>query len=117
MIGGRCLMREYLLIAKGDHEVWGAMTEEENERFESRFREWINGMGENWIRGNAVARHWSRISKADNQTEVTRAASGETITGFFLFRAESMDHAVELAKGCPALLYDSLELYELEREG
>jgi hypothetical protein len=107
-------MREYLLIAKGDHEVWGAMTKEENEQFESRFREWINGLGEDWIRGNAVAKHWFKISTADNRVEVARVGSGESITGFFLFRAEGMDQAVKLAWGCPALLHDSLDLYELE---
>jgi hypothetical protein len=74
-------------------------------------------MKENWIRGDAVAKNRFRISKADNQIEVTPAASGETITGFFIFQAEKMVHAVELAKACPALLHVSLELYELEREG
>lgn len=111
-------MKAYLLIARGDHETWDAFTDEENEQLEQRFGAWISSMQENWIEGHGVSAHRAELSKgANDSVDVSRDESESTaVTGFFLFRAQNMEQAIEIAKGCPALQHDSLELHELEAE-
>jgi hypothetical protein len=113
-------MKEYLLLAKGQRGNWDAMSEQQWEPAMLGFETWIKGMKEQnlWIRGDRlVDKRTDIIKKKMGALEVLDGPFTETkeaMTGFFIFRAENLAQAVELAKGCPSLLQDSLQLHELE---
>lgn len=112
-------MKEYLLVAKGDNDKWNAMTEKDWAPVMDGFSHWIAKMEEKnlWIRGDRLSPKRADITKSGSTFQVTDGPFTETkevLTGFFLFKAENMAHAIELSKGCPSLLHDSLQLLELD---
>lgn len=110
-------MRDYLLIAQGDHEVWGSFFPEENERLDEASGQWISDIDYGWIRGRGIGDRKVEISKAKGDSiEVVRDphATDSGVTGYFRVQAEDWDEAIELAKECPALLHDALELFQLQ---
>lgn len=113
-------MKEYLLVAKGSRAIWDEMSEEDWKPVMDGFGAWIGEMSRKnlWIRGDRLSPKRTDIRKnSGNQVAITDGPFTETkeaLSGYFVFRAENMGHAVELAKGCPALLHDKLELYEME---
>lgn len=113
-------MKEYLLLAKGNRAIWDSMSEKEWEPVMNGFDDWIAQMRKKnlWIRGDGLSTKRTDIAKQSADrfvvTDGPFAETKEAFSGFFIFKAENMNHAVELAKACPALLHDKLELYEME---
>jgi len=107
-------MKEYLLIAKGRRATWDSTGAEEWESVMEGFGKWISQMEAKnlWIRGDRLTT--KRVDIEGAKIHDGPFAETKELTGFFLFRAENIDQAVQLAKGCPSLLHDSLSLHELE---
>jgi hypothetical protein len=107
-------MKEYLLVAKGSRKTWDETSEQDWQSVMDGFSTWIAGMKEKdlWIRGDRLTEKREVISLKDGPFAETK----EAMTGFFLFKAENMAQAKELAKGCPSLLHDHLILTEMEGE-
>lgn len=111
-------MKEFLLIAKGNRTTWDATSEADWKSVIEGFNKWVGLMKEKnlWIRGDRLTTKRADIQKMKNDFQVHDGPFIETkeVTGFFLFRAENMDQAIEYSKGCPSLFHDSLSLLELE---
>ncbi len=111
-------MKEYLLVAKGNRENWDKTSEDDWNQVMDGFSKWISSMKEknHWVRGDRLTVTRTDIQKTDKGFQVSDGPFTETkeLTGFFLFRAETMIQAIEYEKGCPSLLHDSLSLHELE---
>lgn len=111
-------MKEYLLVAKGHKATWEKVSEADWDKVMQGFTTWIAGMKEKnrWIRGDALTTKRRDIVKSADSIQIIDGPFTETkeLTGFFLFKAENMQQAAELALGCPSLLHDSLSLHELE---
>ncbi len=111
-------MKEYLLVAKGNRETWDKASEHDWTQVMDGFEKWIASMKEKnlWIRGDRLTVKRTDIQKTEKGFQVNDGPFTETkeLTGFFLFRAETMTQATDYAKGCPSLLHDSLSLHELE---
>jgi hypothetical protein len=111
-------MKEYLLVAKGNRELWDQTSEQDWNQVIESFGTWIAAMEKKnlWIRGDRLSLKRSDIQKKRGDYQVTDGPFAETkeLTGFFIFKSESLEQAIEYAKGCPALLHDSLSLYEME---
>ena len=114
-------MKEYLMIAEGSHGPWQKMTPEQDLKLESDFGLWVSSLKEKnlWVRGDALTELRRDLVKNGRELKILDGPFSETkevFTGFFIFRGENMNHALELAKGCPSLLHDNLELYEMMGE-
>jgi hypothetical protein len=95
---------EYLLIFRntGWHRDLSA---EEIQKNMARFTEWfeqLNNAGKSKVGGPLG--HYGKILAGRNAVmDGPFAESKEAIAGFFLIRADSLEQAVEVARGCPGL--------------
>jgi len=71
----------------------------------ARFTEWfeqLNNAGK--FKGGGPLGHYGKILAGRNPvTDGPFVESKEAIAGFFLIRADSLEQAVEVARGCPGL--------------
>ncbi|MGA8659148.1 MAG: YciI family protein [Chthoniobacterales bacterium] len=95
---------EYLLIFRntGWHRD---LSPEEIQKNMARFTEWfeqLNNAGKFKVGGPLG--HYGKILAGRNVvTDGPFAESKEAIAGFFIIRADSLEEAVEVARGCPGL--------------
>ena len=98
-------MEEYALIMRHEegHKV---ASPEQIEIWMKQTMDWIGGMAaqDKFISGTGLPFENARVVRRNNA--VTNGPFGgikETIGGFIIVRANSVDEAVEFAKGCPVL--------------
>jgi hypothetical protein len=110
-------MKEYLLISKGNKQMWDQMSEADFKPFNDGFSTWISKLSAKnlWVRGDSLSNQKRWLTKQSNKfVDGPFAETKEVFTGFFIIRAENLEHATELAKGCPTLGFDKIEIFELE---
>jgi pimeloyl-ACP methyl ester carboxylesterase len=95
---------EYLLLFR--NTGWHAdLSAEEIQQNMARFTEWferVNQAGQ--FKGGGPLGHYGKILAGKHAaTDGPFVESKEAIAGFFLVRAETLEQAVEIGKGCPGL--------------
>jgi hypothetical protein len=96
----------FLLAYKG-----GGMpeSEEEGKQVMAAWMSWMGAIGDAMVDGGNPISNSSTV--APNGTVTSGAASA--LTGYSVIKADSLDKAAELAKGCPILSSGgSIEVYE-----
>lgn len=90
-------MAKYLLTYKG-----GSMpeTEEEGAKVMAAWSSWLGGLGESLVDGGAPIGQ-TRTIGADGS--VSDGGGADPVTGYSLVKADSLDAALSIAKGCPHL--------------
>lgn len=98
-------MAEYVLVFKGGSMPQG---DEEKQKVMEAWNKWFGALGQAVVdQGNPFGP--SKGVTADGS--VGSAASG--LTGYAILKADNLDQAVEMAKGCPVLAGGaSVEVYE-----
>jgi hypothetical protein len=97
---------EYLLVFR--NTSWHRnLSSEEIQQNMARFTAWfeeLNNSGK--FQGGGPLGHYGKILAGRNAvTDGPFMESKEAIAGFFLIRADSLEQAVEVARGCPGLEY------------
>jgi hypothetical protein len=99
-------MKDFLLIFRTDYNTMPKSSPEEMQASTKRWMDWIGGIAaQNKLtdRGNRLVPA-GKVLKADNiiadgpYTEIK-----ESIVGYSIVKAVSIEEATELAKGCPIL--------------
>lgn len=99
-------MADYLFVYHG-----GKMpdTPEEGAKEMEKWGAWFGQMGDAVVNpGNPVGKSWT-ISGSG----VTHDGGANPASGFTVVRADSMEAAAEMAKGCPILSSGSVEIAEI----
>lgn len=116
-------MNQYLLVLR-DHETqWDRFTPDELQRVVHRFAEWNRRLAEDerLLGAGKLDRDLGvTVRKRDGELVVDGPFSEakEAIAGYFCIRAEDMNSAGEVAKGCPILTYGgSVEVRLLAADG
>jgi hypothetical protein len=113
-------MEEYALIMRHEdgHSV---ASPEQIEIWMKQTMDWIGGIAaqSGFVSGTGLLFDDARVVRRNNS--VTNGPFGEikeTIGGFIIVRAHSVDEAVEFAKGCPVLQGEgnSVEVRKIGRE-
>jgi hypothetical protein len=109
---------EYLLIFRntGWHKE---LPPEEIQENMARFTAWFERLSkEGRFKGGGPLAHKGKILISKNVvTDGPFAESKEAIAGFFMIHANSLEEAVETAKGCPGLEYgQTVEVREMALE-
>lgn len=95
---------EYLLLFRNTSWHKG-LSPEEIEQNMARFTAWFERLSnKGQFKGGGPLMHDGKIIARRNVvTDGPFAESKEAIAGFFIIQADSLEQAVEIAKGCPGL--------------
>jgi len=100
-------MTKYVLVYKGTGEM--PQSDEERERVMAAWGKWFGDLG------SAVADAGNPFGASSTVGSDGNAGNGNStgLTGYSILSADSLDRAVEMAKGCPILVAGgSVEVYE-----
>ena len=99
---------EFLLLFRGD-EWYNDLSPEELQNAMSKFKNWFDRLSEQGkLKGGQPLVREGKVVSGKNGRVVADgpfAESKESIGGYFLLAVNSLDEAVAIAKGCPALEY------------
>jgi len=73
-----------------------------------RWRSWMEGVGEAMVNPGAPV----GMSKTVSATGITDGGGSNPVSGYSVVSADSMDAAIEIAKGCPHLDVGTIEVSE-----
>ncbi len=113
--------QEYLLLFRGSDNWYKELSREEFQQIMGKIKAWIDGLVEKGIMkgSHPLGAEGRTVSGKGGRTvsDGPFAESKETIGGYMLILAESMDEAVKIAQGCPPLAYgDSVEVRPVAEE-
>jgi len=75
----------------------------------AKWQSWIGGLGDAMVNpGNPLG-----MSKTVSSSGVTDDGGSNPLAGFSIVKADSMDAALEMAKGCPFLEMGTIEVAEM----
>ncbi len=101
-------MKDFLLVFRADYNTMPKASPEQMQATTKRYMDWIGGIAaQNKLtdRGNSLVPS-GKVVKADNViTDGPYTEIKECIMGYSIVKAESIEEAAELAKGCPILTF------------
>jgi hypothetical protein len=100
-------MANFLFVYRGGDERFQSMTPEELQQHMQQWTNWIaEGFQKGWMvdAGDALTPEGRVVNAKKVVTDGPFVESKEIVGGFSIVKADSIDKAAELAKGCPALL-------------
>jgi hypothetical protein len=113
-------MAQFILLIKGGYETDKEFTPEEQQAAIQRYREWANSLIERNRLVDAAKladKTGKHLVKRDGQIVVDApfAETKETIGGFYIVEADSMQMAIGLAQECPIFDEDgTIEIRQIE---
>lgn len=97
-------MNKYLLILFDSNENYEAMTPEDYQNEIELHGKWIQELGEHYDSGEALEEASKTIRGKEHMvTDGPFIEAKELVGGFYVIRANSLEEATDLAKGCPTL--------------
>jgi hypothetical protein len=111
-------MRDFLLVYRNDFKFMPQPSPEEMQALTKKWMDWIGGIAaQNKLtdRGNRLLPNQGKVVKANNVvTDGPYVEIKESIGGYSIIKASTLDEAVELAKGCPVIgLGGNVEVREI----
>ncbi|HMI03673.1 MAG TPA: YciI family protein [Pedobacter sp.] len=99
-------MKEFLLVFRNDPDAVQTLSPEELQARIKKWMDWVGGIAaQNKLvdRGNRLANEGAVIKPGNIVTDGPFVEIKESIGGYTHIRAESLEEAIELSKGCPIL--------------
>ncbi len=82
---------------------------EEGAKLMAKWKAWVDGLGDASVnRGSPLGK-----SKTVSSGSVSDGGGSNPLSGYSVVNADSMDAAVEMAKGCPHLDHGTIEVAEV----
>ena len=108
-------MNKYMLILFEEPGGYDDMTPEDYQKEFEAHGKWIEELGEHYDSGEPLEQPAITIRGADKVvTDGPFLEAKELAGGFYIIKANSLEEAAELAKGCPVLrLGGSIEVREV----
>jgi hypothetical protein len=100
-------MAKFLFLYRSAFDVHQKMTPEEMQRHMEKWQAWLGeGFKKGWLldAGDALKREGRVVNPKNVVTDGPFVESKEVLGGYSVVQAETLDRAVEFAKGCPALV-------------
>ena len=100
-------MAQYIISYIGGNQP---TTQEEGQKHFAKYKEWLNSVGDAMV-SPANPMQNTHTVKPDGSVE---SGSSVSMSGYTILEADSIEAAIEIAKGCPFLEIDgTLEVSEL----
>jgi hypothetical protein len=100
-------MANFLFVYRSNGDARAKMAPEEMQRMLEKWQNWIGeGLRQGWMldAGDALKQEGRVVNARKVVTDGPFVESKEVVGGFSLVKADTLDAAAELAKGCPVLL-------------
>jgi len=100
-------MANFLFVYRGGDDRYATMTPEEMQENMQKWGNWIReALQKGWMvdPGDALTPEGRVVNAKKVVTDGPFVESKEIVGGYSIVKADSIDEAAELAKGCPALL-------------
>jgi len=99
-------MKDFLFVYRNDFNAMPKASPEEAQAVTKQWMDWIGGIAaqNKFVSGTGLPFDDARV--VNHNKIVTNSPFGEikeTIGGYIIIKADSVDEAVEFAKGCPVL--------------
>lgn len=99
-------MSEYIFAYHGGKKFENP---EEGRKFMEKWQAWSGGMGDAFVNpGSPLG-----MSRTVGSGGVSDGGGSNPLSGYSVVKAESMDDAVEMAKGCPHCEHGTIEVAEV----
>ena len=101
-------MKDFLFVYRMEYNKTADRSPEEMQAVTKRWMDWIGGIAaQNKLadRGNRLDPNGKVVRPGNVITDGPYTEIKETLGGYSLVRANSIDEAIELAKGCPILSF------------
>jgi hypothetical protein len=100
-------MANFLFVYRGGDEDYQTMAPDEIQKMMQKWSDWIgDAMRKGWMTdpGDALGPEGRVVNAEKVVTDGPFVESKEIVGGYSVVKAETIDAAAELAKGCPGLL-------------
>ncbi|MDR6944858.1 YciI family protein [Mucilaginibacter pocheonensis] len=101
-------MKDFLFVFRNDRQGMPQGSPEELQAITQKWMDWVGGIAaQNKLvdRGNRLVANGKVVRPNNVVTDGPYTEIKELIGGYTLIKAESLDEATELAKGCPVLSF------------
>ncbi len=110
-------MKEFLYIIRGGQKVYLENSPEDMQKHMEHWQQWMGSLaGQGQLVGGQPLMNEGKTLVEGGTKIIDRplAEGKELIGGYLLIKADSLNQASEIAKGCPALEYNcSVEIREI----
>ena len=105
-------MKKFMFLIREDLARLAAMTEAELQEDIAAMTAWAEALaaGGHLLSGEPLEPETRYIRKNHIASDGPFAETRESVSGYFLIQAESLDHAAQLAAGCPSLQEDKIAI-------
>lgn len=104
-------MANFMFIYRGGNDAYQKMTPDQMQQIMKKWGEWIaEAFQKGWMvdAGDALTLELRMVNAKKIVSDGPFVESKEIVGGYSIVRADSIDAAAELAKGCPGLLTGGL---------
>ncbi len=111
-------MNQYMVVLHGKPSEWNKHSDEEQKQLLSRYMAWVEKLKTDgrFKKGSELHQTHRDLKSVNNKIVVDGPfpETKEVLTGFFIITASTLDEAVEVSKGCPALSHgDWVQVYDM----
>ena len=111
-------MKPFMIVLHGKTSDWNKFPDAEQHELIQKYMAWVEKLkSEGRFKSGSELHPQHRDLKSANGQIIVDGPFPETkeiLTGFFIIKATSLEEAVEVSKGCPALIHgDRLQVYEM----
>jgi hypothetical protein len=99
---------QFMILIRGGDDGWETMTPEDIQLVMQRYNEWgekLRSEG-SYVDANQLT-DTGAVIQGSTVTDGPFAETKEGIGGYYIVEAAGLDEATEIARGCPALLYNA----------
>ncbi len=113
-------MKEYLFIFRGGDAIHASQSPEAYQAHMEKWMKWMGGLAEQGKLGGAQPLQGTGKQVSGTKKMVTDGPfmeGKEMVGGYLICKVETYDEAVEVAKGCPILEYETgnVEVREIQQ--
>ncbi|MEW7291252.1 YciI family protein [Aquimarina sp. 2304DJ70-9] len=101
-------MKEFLYLIRGGQEKYEKNSPEEMQKHMQHWQEWMGGLAQagQLVGGQPLMTEGKTLSEGGAKVIDRPLAEGkELVGGYLLIKADSLEHAADIAKDCPSFEY------------
>jgi hypothetical protein len=110
-------VKNFIIVAKGNRAEWDATSEADWEKVMDGFSSWIGALKakDAWGGCHRLTGQAGWVKKQAGQVvDGPYVETKELLTGVFFIKATDMAEAMAVARNCPCLFHDTVDVHEVQ---